>query len=107
MKTEQQYTGEDLSVCSSHRATLRVRVVGLSKTLKVARYESNVSGVDPSRVSMPWSLGCSLAENYRRAVEKYLVKANWGGQWVVSTITDGAVAVCLDAVPYPELRGTK
>jgi hypothetical protein len=33
-------------------------------------------------------------------VREYTSQLNWGGRWVVSMITDGAVAVCLDAVLF-------
>ncbi len=43
---------------------------------------------------MSWDYSLDLGANYAKAVRLYLARTDWGGQWVVSTVTDGAVAVC-------------
>lgn len=86
-------------VSESHRVTLRCKYLGNSGRISVARYESNIHGKDPQRVMVPWDYALNPTENYREAVRTYVEKAGWTGHWVVSTITDGAVAVCIEAVP--------
>jgi hypothetical protein len=63
----------------------------------VSRFDS---GRDPNAVTVAWSDGLTIDGNYRKAVREYTSQLNWGGRWVVSMITDGAVAVCLDAVLF-------
>lgn len=85
-------------VSASHRATLKCKYLGNSGRISVARYESPNWGKDPQRVLVAWDYALNPTENYEQAVATYLERANWSGHWVVSTITDGAVAVCLEAV---------
>lgn len=85
-------------VSESYRATLKCKYLGNSGRISVARYESNINGKDPQRITVTWDQGLSIGQNYREAVKEYLKRANWGGQWVTSTITDGAVAICIDAI---------
>lgn len=80
-------------VSGSHRATLKCKYMGNGARIKVARYESNTYGLDPNRVTVAWDYALNPQENYEQAVSIYLNKAEWSGHWVVSTITDGAVAV--------------
>ena len=47
---------------------------------------------------MSWNHGLDTGENYAEAVRLYLARTDWGGQWVVSMVADGAVAVCVSAV---------
>ena len=85
-------------VSASNRATLKCKYLGNSGRISVARYESPNWGKDPQRVLVAWDYALNPTENYEQAVATYLERANWSGHWVVSTITDGAVAVCLEAV---------
>ena len=87
-----------LTVAESYRATIRCKYLGNSGRISVARYESNVHGLDPNRILVNWDYSLNTGGNYVAAVAEYVARANWGGQWVTSTITDGAVAVCIDAV---------
>ena len=93
---------ELLGVSESRRVTLRARYLPATdhkgQRISVFSYESSTNGIDPQRVIFSWDYSLDLVPNYVAAVEEYLRRTNWGGQWVVSMITDGAVAVCLDAV---------
>lgn len=80
-------------VSGSHRATLRCKYLGNSGRISVARYESPNWGKDPQRVMVAWDYALSTSGNYEQAVRTYVERAGWTGHWVVSTITDGAVAV--------------
>lgn len=55
-------------------------------------------GKDPQRLYVSWNHGLDTGENYAEAVRLYLARTDWGGQWVVSMVADGAVAVCVSAV---------
>lgn len=57
------------------------------------RYESNTYGQDPQKVTLSWNDNLDLKENYVHAVNTYLERAGWDGIYLVSLITDGAVAV--------------
>jgi hypothetical protein len=59
----------------------------------VSRYESNTWGKDPNRITVAWDYSLGTGENYREAVRQYVERAEWVGEWITSTITDGAVAV--------------
>ena len=83
-------------VTESHRATLRCKYMGNSGRISVQRYENTSNGRDPNRTVVNWQYALSIAENYNYAVQAYLNDAQWVGHWVTSTITDGAVAVCID-----------
>jgi hypothetical protein len=85
-------------VSQSHRVTLRCKYLGNSGRISVARYESANWGKDPQRVMVSWDYSLNRGENYEQAVRTYVERAGWTGHWIVSTITDGAVAVCLEAV---------
>jgi len=92
-----------LAVSQSHRVALRCKYQGATNhkgsRITVSRYDNtSVYGKDPQRVTVSWNYALEVGENYAVAVELYLSRAEWGGHWVTSTITDGAVAVCLDAV---------
>jgi len=67
--------------------------MGNGARIKVSRYESNTYGLDPQRITVAWDYSLNPTENYEQAVAEYLNRAGWAGHWVVSTITDGAVAV--------------
>lgn len=86
------------TVAESYRATIRCKFLGNSGRISVSRYESNIHGQDPNRLLVAWDYSLNHGGNYRAAVAQYVAKANWGGVWVTSTITDGAVGVCIDAV---------
>lgn len=88
---------QNATVDYSHRATLRCKFSTNSRTVRVSRFDS---GRDPNAVTVAWSDGLTIDGNYRKAVREYTSQLNWGGRWVVSMITDGAVAVCLDAVLF-------
>ena len=77
----------------SGRATLRAKFLGNTKRITVSRYESNTYGRDTQRVTVSWDSNLDLHENYVHAVNTYLERAGWDGVYVVSLITDGAVAV--------------
>ena len=62
--------------------------------ISVQRYESTVHGKDPQRIIVSWDYALDATDNYAEAVRQYVERANWGGHWFTSTITDGAVAVC-------------
>lgn len=85
-------------VSQSHRATLRCKYLGNSGRISVARYEAPTFGQDPNRIMVAWNYALNPSENYAEAVRQYVKRADWSGHWVVSTITDGAVAVCIEAV---------
>ena len=85
-------------VSESHRVTLRCKYLGNSGRISVARYESSVYGKDPQRIMVARDYALDTIENYREAVRAYVTRAGWTGHWVVSTIPDGAVAVCIEAV---------
>lgn len=85
-------------VSQSHRATIRCKFLANSGRISVARYESANWGKDPNRIMVAWDYAPDAGENYEQAVRTYVERAGWTGHWVVSTITDGAVAVCLEAV---------
>ena len=93
---------EKLQVQESHRVTIRCKYLPVTNCrgsrISVSRYESSVHGRDPQRLVVSWDYALDPTENYTEAVRKYLASAQWGGQWVTSTVTDGAVAVCVDAV---------
>ena len=90
------------SVCASYRVTLRCKYLGNTGRIRVQRYESVVHGKDPQTIHVGWDHELEIRENYIRAVAEYVNRAGWTGQWVVSLVTDGAVAVCLEAV---EMKG--
>ena len=92
MKTEQL---QDATIVASHRATLRCKYTVDSRTIRVSRFEH---GRDPHAVTVVWSDGWSHYENYIEATKAYTARMTWGGKWVVSMVSDGAVAVCLDAI---------
>ena len=81
-------------VSSSHRATLKCKYLGNSGRISVARYGEK----DPNRIMVSWKHELGISENYNRAVQEYLTKSGWTGHWVASTVIDGAVAVCIEAV---------
>lgn len=85
-------------VSESHRATIRCKYLGNSGRISVARYESTTWGKDPNRIMVAWDYSLDPSDNYVEAVRQYVERADWGGHWVVSRVTDGAVAVCLEAV---------
>jgi hypothetical protein len=80
-------------VRSSHRVTLRAKYLQ-SGRIRVFRYESNTYGKDPQQITVARNYALNMPEQYEQAILEYLRRANWGGHWIVSTITDGAVAVC-------------
>lgn len=88
-------------VVQSHRAVIRCKYLGPTGTrgsrIKVARFES---GRDPYAMTVSWDDALDIAENYEQAVRLYIDHAGWNGKWVVSTTTNGAVAVC---VPAPKV----
>lgn len=81
-------------VSSSHRTTLKCKYLGNSGRISVARYGEK----DPNRIMVAWRHELDISENYNRAVQEYLNKLEWKGHWVTSTVCDGAVAVCIEAV---------
>jgi hypothetical protein len=89
-------------VSESYRVALRCKYLRPTdhrgSRISIQRYESNTHGKDPNRLTISWDYALNIGENYAEAVRQYVEKANWGGHWVVSTITDGAVGVCIDAV---------
>ncbi len=95
-------TKKACKVSESYRVALRCKYLGPTdhrgSRISIQRYESNTHGKDPNRLMISWDYALNIGENYAEAVRQYVEKANWGGQWVTSTITDGAVAVCIDAV---------
>jgi hypothetical protein len=80
-------------VRESHRATIRCKYSANGARITVSRYESNTWGKDPNRIVVAWDYSLNPGENYREAVRQYVERAEWEGEWVVSTITDGAVGV--------------
>jgi hypothetical protein len=81
-------------VTGSHRATLRCKYLGNSGRISVSRYESPSNfGRDTNKVIVSWNYALDISENYEQAVLEYLRRANWGGHWITSTCTGGAVAV--------------
>lgn len=93
---------ELLSVLESYRVTLRAKYLPVTNhrgsRIKVSRYEGTTYGRDPFAVTVSWDYSLGLGGNYAAAFNTYLIRANWGGQWVSSMIDGGAVAVCVDAV---------
>lgn len=81
----------------SGRAVIRCRFYGPTNTrgsrIGVRRFEPPVAGNDPNRITVSWNHALGLTENYVAAVQEYVTRAGWAGSWIVSTITDGAVAV--------------
>ena len=92
-------------VTSSYRVTLKCKYLGNSGKISVCRYESNVHGRDPQAIRVNWNYGLNVADNYSAAVAEYVRRANWGGHWVTSTITDGAVGVCIDVPMSGDMGG--
>lgn len=88
-----QILGTNHITRESGRATLRAKYLGNSKRITVSRYESNTYGQDPQKVTVSWDSNLDIHENYLNAVNTYLERAEWDGVYVVSLITDGAVAV--------------
>jgi hypothetical protein len=86
---------------ASGRACLKCKYLGptnnLGTRISVQRYESGW-GKDPQRIVVSWDYALETTDNYAKAVQVYLNKANWSGHWVTSTVTDGAVAVYVGAV---------
>lgn len=78
----------------SGRAVLRCRFYGPTthrgSRIKVQRFDALP---DPNRVTVAWDHSLGLVPNYVAAVQAYLDRAEWSGSWVVSTVTDGAVAM--------------
>ncbi len=93
-----------LEVQSSHRVTVKAKYLGATdhrgSRISVQRYENTTNGKDPNRIIVSWDYALELGENYAQAIKVYLDRSAWGGRWVVSTITDGAVAVCVDATEW-------
>jgi hypothetical protein len=85
----------DAEVLASHRSTLRCKFSVNSRTIRVSRFEHSR---DPWAVNVIWKDEESNYENYIRATKTYTARMTWGGKWVVSMVTDGAVAICLDAI---------
>jgi len=103
MQTEQRQT----TVRESNRATLRCKYLGNSGRISVVRYESNTWGKDPNRITVAWDYSLGTSENYREAVRQYVERAEWVGEWITSTITDGAVAVWAGYVEDLQQNGTQ
>ena len=95
-------TKKTCNVNESHRVAVRCKYLGptnhLGSRISVQRYEGATWGKDPNRLIISWDYALNIGENYAEAVRQYVEKANWGGQWVTSNITDGAVAVCIDVI---------
>ena len=89
-------------VSESGRVALRCKYLGATNTLgsriSVQRYEGNVWGKDPLRLTISWDYTLDIGANYAEAVRQYVERANWGGHWLTSTCTDGAVALCVGQV---------
>ncbi len=101
-KGQEMETKKACKVSESYRVALRCKYLGATdhrgSRISIQRYESNTHGKDPNRLIISWDYALNIGENYAEAVRQYVEKANWGGQWVTSTITDGAVAVCIDVI---------
>jgi hypothetical protein len=54
-----------------------------------------------------WDYSLGTSENYREAVRQYVERAEWVGEWITSTITDGAVAVWAGYVEDLQQNGTQ
>lgn len=101
-KGQEMETKKTCNVSESHRVAVRCKYLGptnhLGSRISVQRYEGATWGKDPNRLIISWDYALNIGENYAEAVRQYVEKANWGGQWVTSNITDGAVAVCIDVI---------
>lgn len=96
-------TGQALE---SGRAVIRCKFYGPTThrgdRIKVQRFDALP---DPNRVTVAWDHSLGLVGNYVAAVQAYLDRAGWSGSWVVSTVTDGAVALYVpstDRVAFSE-----
>ena len=102
MDTKQVDNIKPLAVANSYRVTVRAKYLPVTNhrgsRISVARFENSIHGRDTFRVVVSWDYSLDIADNYRAAIRHYLTGTNWGGEWVVSMVTDGAVAVCLDVL---------
>lgn len=84
-----KYTGRASLVCKFLPPTSRI----LEKRISVQRFQGSTHGKDPNKMTLRWDYALGIEENYTRAVQEYLTRADWRGLWVVSITNDGAVAV--------------
>jgi hypothetical protein len=61
--------------------------------ITVKRWDSPTYGKDPHKLTVSWDYSLNVTDNYLRAVQEYLNRANWRGLWVTSLTDCGAVAV--------------
>lgn len=96
MATETTNTRQAQTI-DSYRVAIRCRYYGptlrLPSRIVVARWDSPTWGKDPNRLTVGWDDALNIGENYQKAVQKYLERAEWSGTWAVSRVPDGAVAV--------------
>ena len=86
-----------IAVTESYRTVIRAKYHGPTNhrgsRITVSRYESDIHGKDPNRMTVEWDYSMDGGENYVEAVRRYLIRAEWLGHWRIGRITDGAVAV--------------
>jgi hypothetical protein len=78
----------------SGRAPLRCKFSAPngSARIRVSQFPSSF-GRDPNAVTVGWDYALSQSENYTSAVQSYIKRAGWAGEYAVALTNDGGVAV--------------
>lgn len=86
-------------VMESGRAVIRCKYLGptnrRTSRVKVNRFDPPSLGRDPNTIIVAWDYALNPIQNFQFAVAKYVERAGWMGSWLVSSVPDGAVAVCV------------
>lgn len=88
---------QGFTVSESWRCVIRCKYLGPTNykgtRVKVSRWDGSAWGADPNRMTVAWDHALSAIGNYAAAVDLYLERAGWDGDWTVASCDGGAVAV--------------
>jgi hypothetical protein len=81
-------TTDKATVRKSYRVTIQTKFMSGSRTIKVWHYGG--------KMNAPWTDELDPVDNHLNAIQLYLDKMEWGGNWVIGASVDGYgyVAVC-------------
>lgn len=74
-------TTQQATVRKSHRVTIQTKFMANSRTIKVWHYAG--------KMTAPWTDELDPVDNHLNAIQLYLDKMEWDGQWVIGASTDG------------------
>ncbi len=84
---------ETVTTTLSHRVTIRAKYLPVTNhrgsRIVVTRDENHPA----RRLTVGWDYALDIQENYQAAIRAYLVEMGWGGHWVVSMTSNGAVGI--------------